>query len=86
MNLDALEAPAGEMVVVLGPGWPGICCTKRSDTGWRAISTARAFGVRGKIGQQVASDLCTVVDDGTISNAAAPSMSTTKARPPRATC
>jgi TldD protein len=42
VNLDAVAAPAGTMTVVLGPGWPGSCCTKPSVTGWKAISTAKA--------------------------------------------
>ncbi len=41
-NLDARPAPAGEMVVVLGSGWPASCCTKPWATVWRATSTARA--------------------------------------------
>ena len=41
-NLEAVAAPAGEMQVVLGPGWPGCCCTRRSATGSKATSIARA--------------------------------------------
>ena len=48
---------------------PGSCCTKRSGTGSKAISTARVFRhFSGKVGQKVASELCTIVDDGTIAN------------------
>jgi TldD protein len=35
------EAPAGEMEVVLGPGWPEFCCTKPSATAWKPTSIAR---------------------------------------------
>jgi TldD protein len=41
-NLGSVAAPAGEMTVLLGPGWPACCCTKRSATASKAISTARA--------------------------------------------
>jgi TldD protein len=41
-NLESRPAPAGEMTVVLGPGWPASCCTRPSAMGWRATSTARA--------------------------------------------
>jgi TldD protein len=41
VNLRSEAAPAGVMDVVLGPGWPGISCTRRWATGWRATSTAR---------------------------------------------
>jgi TldD protein len=42
VNLEASPRPPGEMTVVLGNGWPACCCTRRSATRWRAISTARA--------------------------------------------
>jgi len=42
VNLDAVDAPAGAMTVVLGPGWPGILLHEAIGTGWRATSTARA--------------------------------------------
>ena len=40
-KLESVAAPAGEMTVVLGPGWPGFCCTRRSATASRATSIAR---------------------------------------------
>ena len=43
VQLDAVDAPAGEMVVVLGPGWPGSCCMKPSATASKPISTAKVF-------------------------------------------
>jgi TldD protein len=56
LQLDAREAPAGDMEVVLGPGWPGVCCTRPSGMGWKLISTARNFGLRRLIGKRVASE------------------------------
>jgi len=40
VNLESVPAPAGEMDVVLGAGWPGVMLHEPSATGWRAISTA----------------------------------------------
>ena len=40
-NLDSIPAPAGEMDVVLGPGWPGILLHEAVGHGWKAISTAK---------------------------------------------
>src|SRR4051794_19827490 len=42
VNLDSVAAPAGEMPVVLGPGWPGVLLHEAVGHGWRATSTARA--------------------------------------------
>jgi len=41
LQLEAVAAPAGEMPVVLGPGWRESCCTKPSATAWKRTSTAR---------------------------------------------
>ena len=41
VKLEAVDAPAGEMNVVLGPGWPGSCCMRRSAMAWKATSTER---------------------------------------------
>ena len=71
VNLEAEPAPAGTMTVVLGPAGPGCCCTRRSATGSKATSTARAARCSpGRIGERVASEQCTVVDDGTLAAAA----------------
>jgi TldD protein len=67
--LDAVEAPAGEMTVVLGPGWPGILLHEAVGHGLEADFNRKGVSAfSGRIGQQVASPLCTVIDDGTIAN------------------
>jgi TldD protein len=67
--LDAVEAPAGEMTVVLGPGWPGILLHEAVGHGLEAdFNRKQTSNYSGQIGKQVASPLCTVVDDGTIIN------------------
>lgn len=67
VQLDAGEAPAGEMTVVLGPGWPGILLHEAVGHGLEADFNRKGISAfTGRIGQQVASPLCTVVDDGTI--------------------
>jgi len=67
VQLDAVEAPAGEQIVVLGPGWPGILLHEAVGHGLEADFNRKGVSAfSGRIGQQVASPLCTVVDDGTI--------------------
>jgi TldD protein len=67
VQLDAKEAPAGEMEVVLGPGWPGILLHEAIGHGLEADFNRKGISAfSGKMGQRVASDICTVVDDGTI--------------------
>ena len=66
-QLDAVEAPAGDTVVVLGPGWPGVLLHEAVGHGLEADFNRKGTSAfTGRIGQQVASPLCTVVDDGTI--------------------
>ena len=66
--LDAVEAPAGETTVVLGPGWPGILLHEAVGHGLEADFNRKGVSAfSGRIGQKVASELCTVIDDGTIS-------------------
>ena len=61
------DAPAGEMTVVLGPGWPGILLHEAVGHGLEADFNRKGVSAfSGRIGQQVASPLCTVIDDGTI--------------------
>ena len=67
VQLDAVEAPAGEMTVVLGPGWPGILLHEAVGHGLEADFNRKGVSAfSGRVGQQVASPLCTVVDDGTM--------------------
>jgi TldD protein len=69
INLEAIDAPAGEMVVVLGPGWPGVLLHEAVGHGLEGdFNRKKTSTFSGRIGQRVASDLCTVVDDGTIPN------------------
>ena len=69
VQLGAQAAPAGEMEVVLGPGWPGILLHEAVGHGLEADFNRKGISAfSGRIGQRVASDLCTVVDDGTIPN------------------
>jgi TldD protein len=69
MQLDAIDAPAGTMEVVLGPGWPGILLHEAVGHGLEAdFNRKQTSAFTGLIGQRVASELCTVVDDGTLPN------------------
>ncbi|MCS6884108.1 MAG: metalloprotease TldD [Acidobacteriota bacterium] len=69
VNLDAVEAPAGTMEVVLGPGWPGILLHEAVGHGLEAdFNRKQTSAFSNLVGQQVASELCTVVDDGTLPN------------------
>ncbi len=69
VNLDAVEAPAGTMPVVLGPGWPGVLLHEAVGHGLEGDFNRKETSVfSGKMGQQVASSLCTIVDDGTLPN------------------
>ncbi len=69
VQLDAVAAPAGEMTVVLGPGWPGILLHEAVGHGLEADFNRKGVSAfSGRIGQLVASPLCTVIDDGTLSD------------------
>jgi TldD protein len=67
--LDARDAPAGEMQVVLGPGDSGILLHEAVGHGLEAdFNRKQTSNYTGQLGQLVASELCTVIDDGTIAN------------------
>src|SRR6195952_2912669 len=67
LQLDAVEAPAGEMEVVLGPGWPGVLLHEAVGHGLEAdFNRKKTSAFSGLIGQQVASSKVTVVDNGTM--------------------
>jgi TldD protein len=67
LQLSAVDAPAGPMEVVLGPGWPGILLHEAIGHGLEAdFNRKKTSAFAGLVGQKVGSELCTVVDDGTI--------------------
>ena len=67
LNLSAIDAPAGTMDVVLGPGWPGILLHEAIGHGLEGdFNRKKTSAFADRIGQKVASELCTVVDDGTM--------------------
>jgi TldD protein len=67
LQLRALDAPAGPMEVVLGPGWPGILLHEAIGHGLEADFNRKGTSAfSGLVGKKVASELCTVVDDGTL--------------------
>jgi TldD protein len=67
IQLGAREAPAGEMEVVLGPGWPGILLHEAIGHGLEADFNRKGTSAfAGLLGKRVASEKCTVVDNGTL--------------------
>jgi TldD protein len=69
LQLGAVEAPAGEMEVVLGPGWPGVLLHEAVGHGLEAdFNRKKTSAFAGLIGQQVASSKVTVVDNGLMPN------------------
>jgi len=67
IQLDAVEAPAGEMEVVLGPGWPGVLLHEAIGHGLEAdFNRKKTSAFAEMMGRRVASDKCTVVDNGTM--------------------
>lgn len=69
INLEAVDAPAGAMPVVLGPGWPGVLLHEAVGHGLEGdFNRKGSSAFAGRIGERVASPLCTVVDDGTLPN------------------
>ncbi|SNY58341.1 microcin-processing peptidase 2. Unknown type peptidase. MEROPS family U62 [Arsukibacterium tuosuense] len=69
VNLTAIDAPAGTMPVVLGSGWPGVLLHEAVGHGLEGDFNRKGSSTfSGKMGQQVASKLCTIVDDGTLAH------------------
>jgi TldD protein len=69
VQLEAQAAPAGSMPVVLGNGWPGILLHEAVGHGLEGDFNRKGVSAfSGRIGQKVASEQCTIVDDGTIAN------------------
>lgn len=67
INLEAIDAPAGEFPVVLGPGWPGVLLHEAIGHGLEGDFNRKGTSAfSGRIGERVASPLCTIVDDGTL--------------------
>ena len=68
-NLESVPAPAGEMAVVLGPGWPGVLLHEAIGHGLEGdFNRKKTSAFAGLMGQRVASPGVTVVDDGTIAD------------------
>lgn len=65
--LEAQAAPAGSMPVVLGPGWPGVLLHEAVGHGLEGDFIRKGTSAfAGRVGERVATPLCTVVDDGTL--------------------
>lgn len=68
VNLEAIPAPAGPMTVVLGPGWPGVLLHEAIGHGLEGDFNRKGTSAfANRIGERVATEACTVVDDGTLS-------------------
>lgn len=69
VNLDSVDAPAGEMDVIVGPGWPGIILHEAIGHGLEGdFNRKKTSTFSGLIGERVAAPGVTVVDDGTLPN------------------
>ena len=69
LNLDAVDAPAGMMPVVLGPGWPGVLLHEAVGHGLEGDFNRKGLSAfSGRIGEKVAANGVTVVDNGTLEN------------------
>ena len=67
VNLEAQAAPAGNLTVVLGPGWPGVLLHEAIGHGLEGdFNRKQSSAFAGRIGDRVASEQCTIVDDGTL--------------------
>lgn len=69
VNLDSVPAPAGEMSVVLGPGWPGVLLHEAVGHGLEGdFNRKKTSAFSGLLGERVASPGVTIVDNGTLHN------------------
>ena len=69
VSLEAEDAPAGTMTVVLGPGWPGVLLHEAVGHGLEGdFNRKGSSAFSGRVGERVATPACTVVDDGTLPN------------------
>lgn len=69
INCEAKPAPAGSMPVILGPGWPAVLLHEAVGHGLEADFNRKGSSIYSNaMNQQVASKLCTIVDDGTVAN------------------
>ncbi len=69
VNLESVATPAGSMPVVLGPGWPGVLLHEAVGHGLEGDFNRKGTSAfSNHMGEQVASPLCTIVDDGTLEN------------------
>jgi len=69
VSLEAIDSPAGTMEVVLGSGWPGILLHEAVGHGLEGDFNRKGTSAfAGRIGEKVASEHCTVVDDGTLAD------------------
>ena len=67
--LDSNDAPAGKMPVILGSGWPGVLLHEAIGHGLEGDFNRKGSSVfSGRVGEKVASEKCTIVDNGTIEN------------------
>ncbi len=69
VNLEAVDAPAGPMPVVLGPGWPAVLLHEAVGHGLEGDFNRKGTSAyANRLGERVASPLCTIVDDGTLAD------------------
>jgi TldD protein len=69
INLEAIEAPAGPMPVVLGSGWPGVLLHEAVGHGLEGDFNRKGISIySGRLGEKVATPLCTIVDNGSLPN------------------
>lgn len=67
LAIEAIDAPAGMMPVVLGSGWPGVLLHEAVGHGLEGDFNRKGTSAfSGRIGEQVTSELCTIVDNGTL--------------------